>query len=216
MTAPRFAAIIIDVDSTLCGIEGVDWLAARRGDVMAADLARLTSRAMAGEIPLEEIYGARLDRIRPGADDLAALGAAYVDAIASGAADAIGRLRRAGVRMHLVSGGLRQALGPVSRSLGFLESELHAVPVILDRSGRYVDFDRSSPLATATGKRDVVATLALPKPLLAVGDGITDAALRDVTDSFAVFTGFVRRDPVVALAQHECRTFTDLLDLVLP
>ena len=28
---PKFASVVLDVDSTLCGIEGVDWLAERCG-----------------------------------------------------------------------------------------------------------------------------------------------------------------------------------------
>lgn len=207
--------MILDVDSTLCGIEGVDWLAAYRNDASAAESAALTAAAMAGEVPLESIYATRLDRIRPDAGDLAALAAAYQETVAIGAAEVVRTLRSAGVTIHLVSGGLRQAILPVSRDLGFVETEVHAVPVILDSSGRYVDFDRSSPLWRAAGKCEVVASLALPEPRLAVGDGISDAALRDVTEGFAVFTGFVRRQPVVELAQHDCVSFTALLDLVL-
>jgi len=208
--------VVLDVDSTLCGIEGVDWLAAYRNDASAAELAALTAAAMAGEVPLESIYATRLDRIRPDADDLAALAVAYQETVATGATEVVRSLRKAGVRIHLVSGGLRQAILPVSRDLGFAETEVHAVPVILDSSGGYIDFDRSSPLWRAAGKCEVVAGLALPKPRLAVGDGISDAALRDVTEGFAVFTGFVRRQSVVELAQHDCVSFTALLDLVLP
>lgn len=216
MTSPRYLSLILDVDSTLCGVEGVDWLAARRDPATAAECARLTASAMAGEIPLESVFARRLDRIRPGAEDLAALGEAYRGAVASGAAGAVHRLRAAGVAVHLVSGGLREAILPVSRDLEFDESEVHAVPVIIDASGNYVGFERSSPLWRAEGKREVVEALGLRAPRLAVGDGISDAALRHVVESFAVFTGFVRRQPVVELAQHECASFTDILDLVLP
>jgi phosphoserine phosphatase len=216
VTSPRYVSLILDVDSTLCGIEGVDWLAARRDSGTAAESARLTALAMAGEIPLESIFATRLERIRPDADDLAALAKAYRGAIAGGAADAVRKLRAAGVGIHLVSGGLRQAIVPVSQDLGFAESEVHAVPVILDPSGNYVGFDRTTPLWRAAGKCEVVAALGLPAPRLAVGDGMSDAALRHVAEAFAVFTGFVRRQPVVELAHHECGSFTDLLDLVLP
>lgn len=214
--SPRYASLILDVDSTLCGIEGVDWLAAQRDPTTAAECARLTASAMAGEIPLESIFATRLDRIKPGADDLAALAEAYRGALAVGAATAVRKLRAAGVGIHLVSGGLRQAILPVSRDLGFGESEVHAVPVILDSLGGYVDFDRTSPLWRADGKCEVVTALGLPAPRLAVGDGMSDAKLRQVTEAFAVFTGFVRRQPVVELAQQECGSFADILDMVLP
>lgn len=215
MKSPRFASIVLDVDSTLCGIEGVDWLAERKDPAMAAEFSALTAAAMAGEIPLESIYAKRMDRIRPGAEDLAALATAYQQAVAPGAPDVLRKLRAAHVELRLVSGGLRRAILPVAADLGFAESELHAVDVMIDVAGQYQDFDRTSPLCTATGKRIVVQRLALQAPMLAVGDGISDAALLGVSDAFAAFTGFVRREPVVALATHECRSFNDLLHLVL-
>lgn len=216
MTNAAFASVILDVDSTLCGVEGVDWLAQRRDPALAAELAELTIAAMSGELPLEAIYARRLERIRPSDTDIAALAEVYRETVADGAGEAIRRMRIAGVAVHLVSGGLRQAILPVSEELGFEPSEVHAVPVIFDEQGQYTDFDRTSPLTTAAGKREVVAALGLAKPRLAVGDGMTDAAMRSVTEEFAAYTGFVRRDSVVGLAGRECRTFDDLLHLVLP
>ena len=37
--SPGFRTIVLDVDSTLCGIEGIDWLAARRGHAIAERVA---------------------------------------------------------------------------------------------------------------------------------------------------------------------------------
>jgi phosphoglycolate phosphatase-like HAD superfamily hydrolase len=60
--------------------------------------------------------------------------------------------------------------------------------------------------------------LSLPRPILSVGDGATDAAMKSAgaADAFAAFTGFVRREPVVALADHVIATFDELVALVLP
>lgn len=216
MSGAAFASVVLDVDSTLCNLEGIDWLAARRDPALAGELAALTLEAMAGRRPLESIYRLRLERIRPTAADLAALGAAYRAALAPGAAAAIARLRAAGVAVHLVSGGIRQAIRPTALALDFPDEALHAVTLELDAHGNYSDFDSHSPLTTADGKCEVVASLGLPTPVLAVGDGMTDAALRAVTDTFAAFTGFVRRPGVVALARHECRSFDEILSLVWP
>ena len=69
--APRFRTVLIDVDSTLAGVEGIDWLAERRGPDAAAAVAAMTDRAMQGEIALDAVYGERLALVRPGRDDLA-------------------------------------------------------------------------------------------------------------------------------------------------
>ena len=216
MTIPRFRAVIIDVDSTLCGIEGIDWLATRRGPGVAAEIARLTERAMNGEIALDAVYGGRLALVRPTASDVAALAAAYVEALAPGAREAIFRMRGEGVMLALVSGGIRQAIRPLARELGFSDGSLHAVSVSFDGSGAYAGYDTGSPLATQRGKKDVAAALGLARPALAVGDGATDAVMREATDAFAAFAGFVRREPVVRAADYVVSSFRELTDLVLP
>jgi phosphoserine phosphatase len=216
MTVPRFVSVILDVDSTLCGIEGIDWLASRRGPEVAAAVARLTERAMDGAIALEAVYGERLALVRPTSADVAALAQAYAGALAPGARDAIFRLRGEGVALALVSGGIRQAIRPLARELGFSDGSLHAVSVSFDESGQFAGYNTGSPFATQEGKKAAAAALGLPRPSLAVGDGATDAAMRAVTDAFAAFTAFVRREPVVKVADYVLTSFRELTELVLP
>ena len=211
----RYAAVVLDVDSTLCGVEGIDWLAARRTPEVAAEIARLTERAMDGAVPLGAVYGERLALVQPTADEVAALAETYRAALAPGAAAAVTRLRDAGVRVVLVSGGLREAILPVAADLGLAGGDVQAVGVRFDVAGSYAGHDVASPLTTAEGKRDVVASLDLPRPTLVVGDGATDLAARPAADAFAAFTGFVRREPVVAAADHVLGDFARLTELVL-
>jgi phosphoserine phosphatase len=212
---PQFDSVILDVDSTLCNIEGIDWLAARRAPDVAAAIARLTERAMNGEVALEAVYGDRLALIRPATSEIAHLARAYSDALAPGARDSIFRMRDAGVSLALVSGGIRQAIRPLARELGFSDGSLHAVSVSFDDAGLFLGYDEKSPLVTQHGKKDIVAALALARPSLAVGDGATDAAMREATDAFAAFTGFVRREAVVRAADYVVASFTELTTLVL-
>jgi len=208
VTTPRFASVVLDVDSTLCGVEGVDWLAQLRGKEIAQQSARLTERAMNGEIPIDAIYGERLELIRPTRAEVDGLSRVYRDTIAADAPAAISALRTAGVRVVLVSGGFRRAIDPLAREL---DVELHAVDIYWDDAGEYAGFDTASPLATQSGKLTLVRTLALPRPTLAVGDGSTDAGMRAAVDEFAAFTGFVRRDAVVKVADLEIATYETLV-----
>ena len=212
---PRFATVVLDVDSTLAALEGIDWLAERRTPDVAASIARLTERAMDGATPLDQVYGERLALVRPTAAEVAALGDAYVRAIAPGAANAIARLHGAGVLVLLVSGGVREAIAPLARRLGVPNAKLHAVSVRFDAAGAYAGWDERSPLATADGKRAVVDSLGVPRPALAVGDGATDLAMRPAVDAFAAFTGVVRREPVARAADHVLDSFDALAALVL-
>lgn len=211
-----FNSVVLDVDSTVAGLEGIDWLAERRGPDVAAQVAAMTDRAMRGEIALDAVYGERLALIRPMRAEIDALGAAYVAAIAPGAREAIGRLQAAGVQVALVSGGLREAIIPLARHVGVAEDRLRAVGIRFDESGAYAGYESGSPLATQGGKPVVVARLALPAPVLAVGDGATDLAMRPAVQAFAAYTGFVRRDAVVARADHVIDSFARLEALVLP
>jgi len=215
---PAYASVVIDVDSTLCGVEGIDFLAARRGPEVTAQIVALTDQAMKGEIPLEAIYGHRLTTIRPTRIDIAALATEYERALAPGAADAIAAMRAEGVRVALVSGGIREAIVPVARTLGFDSADVHAVSLRFDDVGNYVDFDRSSPLTTQPGKPVLVGALMeegrLPRRVLAVGDGATDAKLVGVVNTFVAYTGFARRANVVAVADLEVASFAQLAQLV--
>lgn len=216
MSGARFASVILDVDSTLAGIEGIDVLACAAGPSVAESIARLTERAMSGAIPLERVYGERLATIRPSREAVAALAEAYRRAVAPGAASVIAELRAAGVRLALVSGGLREAIVAPARELGFDDSEVRAVSIHFAADGSYAGFDDRSPLATQHGKVDAARELALPRPVLAVGDGATDLAMRPAVDAFAAFVGFARRETVVAEADYVLESFDALRALVLP
>jgi phosphoserine phosphatase len=215
VSAAGFASVVLDVDSTLCGLEGIDWLAARRGPEAGARIAELTDRAMRGEIPLGAVYGERLAMVQPSTGDLAALAEEYERTLAPGASAAVARMSAAGRRIVLVSGGIREAILPVARRLGIADSDVHAVSVAVGTDGRFASYDESSPMTTSDGKRGVVESLGLPRRLVAVGDGATDLAIRPVADAFAAFTGFVRRDAVVAGADTVIDTFDQLAELVL-
>lgn len=215
---PRFSSLILDVDSTLCGLEGIDWIARQRDPAVARRIADLTDRAMNGELALDDVYGARLDAIRPTRLELSALGREYVLRMAPGAEAVLGALRASGVGVTLVSGGLREAILPLAHRLGIEERAVHAVRLYFDHAGEYAGFE-PSPLTTQEGKPGVAAALlaegTLSRPVLAVGDGATDAAMRGVVDAFAAFVGFVRRDHVIEAADHVIASFDELHALVL-
>ena len=120
----RFKSIVLDVDSTLSGIEGIDWLAALRGPETQAWSTTLTEKAMQGEMPIEAVYGQRMQKVRPNAVEIEQLGREYVERIAPRAREALAELRRHGIELAMVSGGLREAIIPLARELGVDERSL--------------------------------------------------------------------------------------------
>jgi HAD superfamily phosphoserine phosphatase-like hydrolase len=217
-----FACVVLDVDSTLSSIEGIEWLAERRGPAIARQIAAMTDRAMAGDVPLDAVYGQRLALVRPTRAEIEALASAYVRGIMPGARDALETLRERGVYLTIVSGGLREAILPLAGSLGIDEDDVHAVSVDFADDGSYLGFDTGSPLARRGGKPAVVGGLQLPRPVLALGDGSTDAELKTapssngpVVDAFAAFIGVARRPAVVAVADYVVPAFDALPPIVL-
>ena len=209
-----YATLVLDVDSTVAGIEGIDWLAQRRGPEVAKRVAELTDRAMQGEISLDRVFGERLKLVAPSRDEVTALAKAYLASIAPGAKKAIAALLEIGKAIVLVSGGLRQAIAPLALTLGVAPGRLCAVDVRFDPHGEYEGFDETSPLTTSDGKAEVVRALALPRPIVLVGDGATDLAARPAVDAFVAYTGFVRREPVIAKADRVAANFGAILDIV--
>jgi phosphoserine phosphatase len=210
-----FATVVLDVDSTLCGIEGIDWLATRRTPEIARLVAAETNRAMRGEKRLEEVYGERLALVCPTAKDILSLSLAYSATVAPGAAESVAKWQAAGVQMIVITSGIRQAVLAVAHELGVPEASVYGVNVYFNEDGSYRAFDETSPLTTAMGKRDILSRISAARPILAAGDGITDVAMRGTADSFAAFTGFVARPAVMAQADFVVSTFGQLDEIVL-
>src|SRR5258708_38733634 len=97
-SSPRYATVILDVDSTVASIEGIDWLAAWRAPEVAAKIAAGTAQAMAGIVTLEAVYAERLRLVAPRRDEIDAPGRAHVQADAPGARPAAPPLPRGGLR----------------------------------------------------------------------------------------------------------------------
>ncbi|MDP9201812.1 MAG: HAD-IB family phosphatase [Gemmatimonadota bacterium] len=211
----RFNSIVLDVDSTLSAVEGIDWLAARRGPDIEAWSAALTERAMEGDIPIEAVYGERMRVVKPTLPEIGQLGKVYVERMATHAAETIAELHTHGIEVVMVSGGLREAILPLARELGVEEGNVYAVSVFFDQHGEYVGFDEASLLTRQNGKRITVGQIDLKGPILAVGDGMTDCEIKSVVQGFAAFTGFTRRQPVIEQADYVIENFDQLRDLIL-
>lgn len=195
MRSDGFAAVVFDCDSTLARIEGIDALAS---GPHAADIAALTEAAMQGEVPLEEVYGRRLEIIRPTRERVDALGREYVAALVPDARETVAALRWLGKTVRIVSGGLRPPVEAVAAALGIAPDDVAAVAIGFADDGAYRGFDRDSPLARGGGKVTVLRDWALPRPALMVGDGITDLEAREAVDAFAAYMGVAHRPAVAA------------------
>jgi phosphoserine phosphatase len=188
-----FRTFLFDCDSTLSKVEGIDEIARGRKEVL-----ELTRAAMDGTVPLDEVYGRRLELVRPARADLDRVARLYVEQATEDALPTFTALHRLGKIVHIVSGGLRRALEPLAHHLGVAPSRLHCVDVRFDPSGAYAGFDTKSPLARSGGKAEVARRLVLEggRPAVLVGDGITDLEAKDEVDLFVGYGGVHDRERV--------------------
>jgi phosphoserine phosphatase len=182
----KYRFVFFDVDSTLVTIEGIDVLANGNPEIV-----RLTEAAMNGEIALDEVYGRRLEIIKPTLADVEALGQRYIEALVDGAEETIATLQQSGADVQLVTAGIAQAIAPLATKLNIPARAVHAVPLQFDAQGNYLDFDRRSLLTRAGGKELVVhAILARAKGKSAfIGDGVSDLETKPAVTLFVGFGG---------------------------
>jgi phosphoserine phosphatase len=196
-----FASVVFDCDSTLVAVEGIDELSGP----FRAQITALTDAAMDGSVPLEEVYGRRLEIIQPTRAQLDEVGATYVRTLVPHARETVAALRWLGKTVRIVSGGLLPAVLAVARELGMDDDDVAAVAIRFDADGAYAGFDRESPLARSNGKAQVIGAWALPRPALLVGDGATDREARPAVDAFAAYAGVVERPAAVDGADYVLR-----------
>ena len=216
MIALPVQVVLFDCDSTLARIEGVDELARLKG--VAGQVSALTTAAMEGRVPVEAVYGRRLDLIRPDRTALEWLGRQYAESLVDGAVEVVRVLRQLGKDVHVISGGFRPAVNVLAAALALPENNVHAVDLYFDERGAYAGFDDRSPLARSGGKAIVAGALAGGGGhAVAVGDGITDLEMMRADVSFIGFGGVVRREAVAARADHfiDSASLTALLPLIL-
>lgn len=169
--------VVMDVDSTLVQGEVIEMLAAEAG--CEAEVAAVTSAAMAGELDFEESLRARValleglpveavDRVRAAVE------------LTPGARTLVRTLKRLGYAVGVVSGGFTAVTDDLAASLGLDHARANVLEVVDDRlTGRVVGavIDRA---AKATALREFAALEGLTMAqTVAIGDGANDLDMLD-------------------------------------
>jgi phosphoserine phosphatase len=223
-----FDLIFFDCDSTLSTIEGIDELAKFKGKEQR--VAVLTEKAMNGDLELSEVYGKRLQAIRPTRGQLKAIEERYWQTLVPDAREVIAALLMLGKHVFIISGGLAEPVRGFGVRLGIPPENIRAVELEYNElSGNwwhyyepserqqqsYLDYD-DGPLTASSGKPAIVRELINGRRgrTLMIGDGASDLATRSVVDLFIGFGGVVARKKV----QEEAEVFVRVNSLapILP
>ena len=207
--------LLLDCDSTLSSIEGIDELGRLRGPATFKAVEDMTNAAMNGGTPMEAIFAKRLDIIKPTAAELAAIGAQYIATVEPTALASLAKLRAAGWRIAIVSGGFTQAIRPLADFLGI--DRVEAVTLKFHADGSYAGFDDSCPTCKTKGKNVVARRLRAEHQathVVMVGDGASDLEVKGDADVVIGFGRYVQRPKVVAGADQFVRSLEELVGVV--
>ena len=164
--------IVLDVDSTLVQGEVIEMLAEHAGQ--AAEVARVTEAAMAGELDFEQSLRDRVALLK--GIEASALDEVY-DALtlAPGARTMVRTLRRLGYRFAIVSGGFSQITERLAQDLGIDYSRANELEIVDGKlTGRILGevVDRAGK---AKALREFADAVGVPlDAVIAIGDGAND------------------------------------------
>lgn len=194
-----YQSVFLDVDSCLCGIEGIDELGRMHGKT--EEIARLTQSAMNGEIPFDSVFRKRLDLIRPRQEDLSRIGELYIQTLTTDSQEVIRALKDQGADVYLLSGGYDAAILHVARHLGLLDKQVIANTLYFDQDGNYAGFDETNPLCRQGGKKAAIINLKRRRVIWGytaiVGDAVSELETKPITDIRIGFGGHVQREKVI-------------------
>jgi phosphoserine phosphatase len=199
VTIPKAKLLFVDCDSTLSGIEGIDELARLSDPAIFAEVVALTNAAMNGDLALNEVFGKRMEIIKPNqsmADEVARL---YIDHIVTGAREFIVTAKSKGWIPVILSGGFEPLIRPLADYLGI--NHVEAVPVFFNEYGTYAGYDADFPTTRNHGKNEIIKEwkrATLPARVVMIGDGISDLETKPDIDVMVGFGGIISREKVKA------------------
>jgi phosphoserine phosphatase len=210
LTLPKAKLLFVDCDSTLSAIEGIDELARLSDPAIFTEVVALTHAAMNGDVPLDEVFGKRMEIIRPCksmADEVARL---YIDHIVPGAREFIETAKSKGWIPVILSGGFEPLIRPLANLLGI--NHVEAVPVFFNECGAYAGYGTDFPTTRNHGKNEIInewKRATLPARVVMIGDGISDLETKPDVDVMVGFGGIISREKVKLGADVWVENFTE-------
>lgn len=212
----KYNIVIFDLDSTLVRIEGLDWLAHKRGQF--DQVSKLTRESMDGLLPVNTALKKKMKLISPSYEDMLQLGKEYCKNLVEDSIETLRALQMLGKEVWIVTGNFQPAAGVLAEKLGIPSNHVVCNDITFDKVGNYRDFDSDNPLATNGGKAEVVKSLFPNKrQLVFVGDGSTDLEAKSVVGLFIGYGGVVTRESIKNKADFfiNCESLSPLLSIVL-
>jgi len=210
---------IIDFDSTITKVEGLDELAAislasnPQREKIVSQIRHLTDMGMNGEISFSEALSQRLSLLEANREHLKALVSFLETKISDSFSSNKSFLKEYASQIIVVSSGFKEFIIPIIESLGLDPENVYANTFVFDESGKITGVDETNVLAQDGGKVKLLQSLNLDGHISVIGDGYTDYELRKVgiADRFYAFTENIERKKVTENADFVIKSLDEFL-----
>lgn len=210
---------LIDFDSTITQVEGLDELAAialkvdPNGSEKVAQIKELTDRGMAGELSFTESLSQRLALLNANKSHVSILVEFLKEKITPSFQRNISFLQEYADQILIISSGFKDFIVPIAEHLGLKPENVYANTFVYDQQGDIIGIDSSNPLSRTGGKIEVVKYLNLQGHISVIGDGFTDYEIKKngLADRFYAFVENVERPSVVEVADFTIKSLDEFL-----
>lgn len=215
--------LIFDFDSTITSVEALDVLAANCLNGLPDQQDRIksiheiTESAMQGRMGFDEALQRRLNLLPLQRQHIVALTEFLSEKISTSFIRHLDFFRKNQGRIYVISGGFKEFIVPVVAQLQIPENCVFANTFLWSEDDRLIGFDALNPLSQKQGKIRLLQSLHLPMPLVVIGDGFTDAEIKQagVADRFYLYAEHTHRVHLEAMADAVIYSLDDFIEKYL-
>lgn len=210
---------IIDFDSTFTKVEALDILAeiSLKDDQNKNEgiqrIKEVTDRAMSGDLSFRESLTERIKVLKAHRDHLTEL----IEKLSNQVSKSFHRngefISKYKDTIYIVSNGFKDFIVPIVEKYGIHPENVFANEFTYGSSGQIIGFDDDNLLSQNDGKPNQIRKLKLDGEVFVLGDGYTDYEIKKagLAHKFYAFTENIRRESVLAEADHEAPSLDDFL-----
>jgi D-3-phosphoglycerate dehydrogenase len=210
---------IIDFDSTITKVEGLDQLAAialsksPEGEQIVQKIKDLTDQGMNGELSFTEALNQRLALLSAHKNHVVELVSFLKDNISESFERNKKFLTEYADQILVVSSGFKDFILPITDILGLKPENVYANTFVYNEQGDIIGIDNDNVLAHTGGKIKMVKALNLEGHVSVIGDGFTDFEIKQngLADRFYAFTENVERKKVTDVADFVIKSLDEFL-----
>ena len=215
-------SLILDFDSTIINTESLDVLAEialnknKNKKSMISKIKYLTNLGMEGEISFQESIQKRISLLKANKMHIDILSQKLIEFISPSFLKNKEWISKYNESIYVISGGFRETILKTCGLLNIKSSNVFGNSFQYDSSDYICGIDNNNYLSKTNGKVHQIQALGIRNKIIAVGDGKTDAEIKNIGDNviFLGYTGNIARTYVVDNCDMVVKSLDDVIDFM--